>query len=121
MAITILMPAIEPSARTGRLARWLRREGEFVEAGDPVAEIATAHATMDVEAPRAGILTRLLVAAGAADIAVNAEIATLEPGPASHLAPCGGADAEGAAAPRACWPRRAPAGTPGRRASTSRK
>ena len=38
-------------------------------------------------------LTRLLVAAGA-DIAVNAEIATLEPRPASHLAPCGGADAE---------------------------
>ena len=52
MAITILMPAIEPSARTGRLARWLRREGEFVEAGDPVAEIATAHATMDVRRRR---------------------------------------------------------------------
>ena len=67
MAITILMPAIEPSARTGRLARWLRREGEFVEAGDPVAEIATAHATMDVEAPQSGILTRLLVAAGGGD------------------------------------------------------
>jgi pyruvate dehydrogenase E2 component (dihydrolipoamide acetyltransferase) len=95
MAITILMPAIEPSARTGRLARWLRREGEFVEAGDPVAEIATAHATMDVEAPQAGTLTRILVAAGAADIAVNAEIATLEPGPASRLAPRGAADAEG--------------------------
>ena len=94
MAITILMPAIEPSARTGRLARWLRREGEFVEAGDPVAEIATAHATMDVEAPQSGILTRILVAAGAADIAVNAEIATIEPGPASRLAPCGAADAE---------------------------
>jgi pyruvate dehydrogenase E2 component (dihydrolipoamide acetyltransferase) len=81
MAIAILMPSIEPSMRTGRLTRWLRRPGDFVEVGEPVAEIAGAHGTMDVEAPQAGILTHILVAAGGEAIAVNAEIARIEPGP----------------------------------------
>ena len=81
MAIAILMPSIEPSMRTGRLTRWLRRVGDFVEAGEPVAEIAGARGTMDVEAPRAGVLTHILFAAGAEAIAVNAEIGRLEPGP----------------------------------------
>lgn len=84
MAIAILMPSIEPSMRTGRLTRWLRRVGDFVEAGEPVAEIAGAHGTMDVEAPRAGVLTHILVAAGAEAIAVNAEIGRIEPGPPQH-------------------------------------
>jgi pyruvate dehydrogenase E2 component (dihydrolipoyllysine-residue acetyltransferase) len=84
MAIAILMPSIEPSMRTGRLTRWLRRVGDFVEAGEPVAEIAGAHGTMDVEAPRAGVLTHILVAAGAQAIAVNAEIGRIEPGPPQH-------------------------------------
>ncbi len=84
MTIAILMPSIEPSMRTGRLTRWLRRVGDFVEAGEPVAEIAGAHGTMDVEAPLAGVLTHMLVAAGAEAIAVNAEIGRIEPGPPPH-------------------------------------
>jgi pyruvate dehydrogenase E2 component (dihydrolipoamide acetyltransferase) len=81
MPIAILMPSIEPSMRTGRLTRWLRRVGDFVEAAEPVAEIAGAHGTMDVEAPQAGVLSHILVAAGAEAIAVNAEIGRIEPGP----------------------------------------
>ncbi|WP_374544470.1 2-oxo acid dehydrogenase subunit E2 [Rhodoblastus sp.] len=84
MAIAILMPSAEPRALTGRVMRWLRREGEFVEAGEPVAEIATARATMDVEAPESGVLSRILVAAGESEIAVAAELAWIEPGPAAH-------------------------------------
>ncbi|WP_298358292.1 2-oxo acid dehydrogenase subunit E2 [Rhodoblastus sp.] len=81
MAIAILMPSIEPSMRTGRLTRWLRRPGDFVEAGEVVAEISGAHGTTDVEAPQAGILTHIFVAAGGEAIAVNAEIGRIEPGP----------------------------------------
>ncbi len=84
MAIAILMPSIEPSMRTGRLTRWLRRVGDFVEAGEPVAEIAGARGTMDVEAPQSGVLTHILVAAGAEAVAVNAEIGQIEPGPPPH-------------------------------------
>ena len=114
MAIAILMPAVEPSARTARLARWLRREGDFVEAGDPVAEIATAHATMDVEAPRAGVLRRILVAAGAAEIAVASEIATLEPRPASASALRQADGGRGRSQRGACSRRRARAARRGR-------
>jgi pyruvate dehydrogenase E2 component (dihydrolipoamide acetyltransferase) len=89
MTRAILMPAAEPNARAARLTRWLRREGDFVEAGDPIAEIATARATMDIEAPESGVLRRILVTAGEAEIAVDSEIAALEPGPAAHR---GGAD-----------------------------
>jgi pyruvate dehydrogenase E2 component (dihydrolipoamide acetyltransferase) len=85
MTKAILMPSAEPGARTARLTRWLRREGDFVEAGDPVAEIATARATMDIEAPETGVLCRILVGASEAEIAVESEIAAIEPGPARHL------------------------------------
>ncbi|MCI4679191.1 2-oxo acid dehydrogenase subunit E2 [Rhodoblastus acidophilus] len=85
MATAILMPSIEPSMKVGRLTRWLRREGDFVEAGDVVAEIACPHGAMDVEAPRTGVLTRIFVPAGAEDVAVDAEIGQIEPGPAPHL------------------------------------
>lgn len=84
MTKAILMPSAEPGARTARLTRWLRREGDFIEAGDPVAEIATARATMDVEAPETGVLSRILVGASDAEIAVESEIAAIEPGPAPH-------------------------------------
>lgn len=86
MAIAILMPSLGAAMRKGRLTRWLRREGDFVEAGEPVAEIVTPHATMDVEAPRTGVLARIIFAAGEAEIAVGAEIGLIEPGPAPHLA-----------------------------------
>ncbi len=85
MATDVLMPSVEPSMQTGRLTRWLRREGDFVEAGDPIAEIATERATMDVEAPQTGVLTRILVQAGDLEVPVFQQIGLIEPGPAPHL------------------------------------
>jgi pyruvate dehydrogenase E2 component (dihydrolipoyllysine-residue acetyltransferase) len=85
MATSILMPSIEPSMRTGRLTRWLRRVGDFVEVGEPVAEIASARGTMDVEAPLTGVLSHISVAAGAEAIAVHAEIGRIEPGLPPHI------------------------------------
>ncbi len=87
MAKDVLMPAVGPSMRAGRLTRWLRREGDFVEAGDPIAEIATESATMDVEAPHSGVLVRLLVEEGSAPIAVNRPIALIDPRSAPHQRP----------------------------------
>ena len=39
METEVLMPSVDPSMRTGRLTRWLRREGDFVEAGEPISEV----------------------------------------------------------------------------------
>ena len=87
MSTPILMPSVDPSTRGGRLIRWLRHEGDFVEAGEPLAEIAADHATMDVEAPHSGVLVRILAEAGGPEIAVESILGLIEIGPAPHLRP----------------------------------
>jgi pyruvate dehydrogenase E2 component (dihydrolipoamide acetyltransferase) len=77
MATNILMPALSPTMTEGTLARWLKKEGEQVHAGDVIAEIETDKATMEVEAVDEGTLGKILVADGTAGVKVNAPIAVL--------------------------------------------
>jgi pyruvate dehydrogenase E2 component (dihydrolipoamide acetyltransferase) len=81
MATNILMPALSPTMTEGTLARWLKKEGETVKAGDVIAEIETDKATMEVEAVDEGVLGKILVGDGTEGVKVNAPIAVLvEPG-----------------------------------------
>jgi pyruvate dehydrogenase E2 component (dihydrolipoamide acetyltransferase) len=77
MATNILMPALSPTMTEGTLARWLKAEGDTITAGDVIAEIETDKATMEVEAVDEGLLGKILVPAGTANVAVNAPIAIL--------------------------------------------
>jgi pyruvate dehydrogenase E2 component (dihydrolipoamide acetyltransferase) len=77
MATNILMPALSPTMTEGTLARWLKKEGEQVKAGDVIAEIETDKATMEVEAVDEGVLGKILVADGTAGVKVNEPIAVL--------------------------------------------
>src|SRR3954452_7844733 len=77
MPVNILMPALSPTMEKGNLAKWLKKEGEKVKAGDVIAEIETDKATMEVEAVDEGTLGKILVPEGTQDIAVNAPIAVL--------------------------------------------
>ncbi|MFT9257207.1 MAG: pyruvate dehydrogenase complex E1 component subunit beta [Acetobacter sp.] len=77
MATEILMPALSPTMTEGKLARWLKKEGDAISGGDVLAEIETDKATMEVEAVDEGILGRILVAEGTEGVAVNAPIAVL--------------------------------------------
>ncbi|MBR0672782.1 biotin/lipoyl-containing protein, partial [Neoroseomonas soli] len=77
MATNILMPALSPTMTEGNLARWLKKEGERIKAGDVIAEIETDKATMEVEAVDEGILGRILVPDGAQGVKVNEVIAVL--------------------------------------------
>jgi pyruvate dehydrogenase E2 component (dihydrolipoamide acetyltransferase) len=77
MATNILMPALSPTMTEGTLARWLKKEGETIKAGDVIAEIETDKATMEVEAVDEGVLGKILVQDGTAGVAVNAPIAVL--------------------------------------------
>ena len=77
MATTILMPALSPTMTEGTLARWLKKEGDNVTAGDVLAEIETDKATMEVEAVDEGVLGRILVGDGTTGVLVNAPIAIL--------------------------------------------
>jgi pyruvate dehydrogenase E2 component (dihydrolipoamide acetyltransferase) len=81
MATNILMPALSPTMTEGTLARWLKKEGDQVKAGDVIAEIETDKATMEVEAVDEGVLGRILVGDGTEGVKVNDPIAVLvEPG-----------------------------------------
>ena len=81
METNILMPALSPTMTEGTLARWLKKEGDQVKAGDVIAEIETDKATMEVEAVDEGVLGRILVGDGTEGVKVNDPIAVLvEPG-----------------------------------------
>ena len=77
MPIEILMPALSPTMEEGNLAKWLKNEGDSVEAGDIIAEIETDKATMEVEAVDEGIIGQILVADGTEGVKVNSVIAIL--------------------------------------------
>src|SRR5690348_4318991 len=77
MPINILMPALSPTMEKGNLAKWLKKEGDPVKAGDILAEIETDKATMEYEAVDEGVLAKILVPEGTADVAVNQPIAVL--------------------------------------------
>ena len=77
MPINILMPALSPTMEKGNLAKWLKKEGDKVKAGDVIAEIETDKATMEYEAIDDGVLAKIVVPEGTQDVPVNQLIAVL--------------------------------------------
>jgi pyruvate dehydrogenase E1 component beta subunit len=105
MATQILMPALSPTMTEGKLARWLKKVGEEIKAGDVIAEIETDKATMEVEAVDEGKLSSILVEEGTEGVAVNTPIAEIGGGEGAASAP---ATAESAAPAAEAPPRSAP-------------
>jgi pyruvate dehydrogenase E2 component (dihydrolipoamide acetyltransferase) len=56
MAISVVMPALEMAQETGKLVSWLKKEGEHVAKGEPLLEIETDKAVMEIESPGEGLL-----------------------------------------------------------------
>lgn len=77
MPTNILMPALSPTMTEGKLAKWVKNEGDEVQAGDVIAEIETDKATMEVEAVDEGKIAKILITAGTDGVAVNTPIAVL--------------------------------------------
>ena len=77
MPTPILMPALSPTMEQGKLAKWLKKEGDKVASGDAIAEIETDKATMEVEAVDEGTIGRIMVPEGTEGVAVNTPIAML--------------------------------------------
>ncbi len=65
MAISVVMPALEMAQETGKLISWLKKEGESVVKGEPLLEIETDKAVMEIESPGEGVLAGIKVQAGA--------------------------------------------------------
>jgi pyruvate dehydrogenase E2 component (dihydrolipoamide acetyltransferase) len=77
MPVNILMPALSPTMEKGNLAKWLKKEGDPVKAGDVIAEIETDKATMEYESIDDGVMAKIVVPEGTQDVPVNQLIAVL--------------------------------------------
>jgi pyruvate dehydrogenase E2 component (dihydrolipoamide acetyltransferase) len=70
------MPALGMNQDTGRLVQWLKREGETVARGEPLMEVETDKATVEVEAPASGVLARVTARPGD-DVPVGEPVAVI--------------------------------------------
>src|ERR1700674_3412853 len=77
MTSEVLMPALSPTMTEGKIARWVKSEGDAVRAGDVLAEIETDKATMEVEAVDEGVLAKIVIPEGTDHVAVNTPIALI--------------------------------------------
>jgi len=76
MATNVILPALGMSQDTGKIVQWLKAEGDLVAKGDPLLEVETDKATVEIEAPADGILTHVTSAAGD-DVPVGQVIAVI--------------------------------------------
>ena len=89
MAISVVMPALEMAQENGKLLAWKKKEGEHVAKGEPLLEVETDKAVVEVESPGEGILAGISADVGA-EVPVGQTIAWLvKPGeqPPAHPAP----------------------------------
>ena len=77
MPVKVLMPALSPTMKSGKLAKWCKKEGEMVESGQVLAEIETDKATMEFEVVDEGKLAKILVKEGTENVEVNCPIALI--------------------------------------------
>src|SRR6478672_9066521 len=59
MPANIVVPEVGESIVDARVAKWLRKEGDAVSAGDPLVELETDKIDVEVSAPHAGVLIRI--------------------------------------------------------------
>src|SRR5437660_558909 len=76
MATDVILPALGMSQETGKIVQWLKAEGEQVAKGEPLAEIETDKATVEIEAPADGVLAHVSATAGV-DVPVGQVIASI--------------------------------------------
>jgi pyruvate dehydrogenase E2 component (dihydrolipoamide acetyltransferase) len=113
VAQSVIMPALGMSQETGRLVRWLKREGEDVQRGEPLMEVETDKAVVEVEAPGEGVLGGIRVQEGD-EVPVGQTIAyLLSPGETPPSGePAGGGRVAGAPPAEVDPPVGEPAGEP---------
>ena len=88
MATNVIMPALGVAQQTGTLLKWLKSEGESVSKGEPLMEVETDKATVEIEAAASGTLAGVTAKPGD-EVPVGQRIALiLAPG---EVATCGGA------------------------------
>ncbi|MGW6604542.1 2-oxoglutarate dehydrogenase, E2 component, dihydrolipoamide succinyltransferase [Streptomyces sp. NPDC055036] len=128
MAVSVTLPALGESVTEGTVTRWLKAEGERVEADEPLLEVSTDKVDTEIPAPAGGVLASIKVAEDET-VEVGAELAIIDdgtgglaaaqptqtvpaPAPVAEPAPAPAAPAPVAEAPAAPAPAAAPAAAP---------
>jgi len=109
MAVSVTLPALGESVTEGTVTRWLKAEGESVEADEPLLEVSTDKVDTEIPSPAAGVLSSIKVAEDET-VEIGAELAVIDDGTGGAAAAPAPA-AEQAAAPAAA-PAPAPAAAP---------
>lgn len=126
MAFSVVMPALEMAQETGKLLAWRKKEGDAVSKGEPLLEIETDKAVVEVEAPADGVLAGIKASEGA-DIPVGQTIAWIvapgEQPPIESQAsqPTGRATSQARSEQTSSAPAQAPASVPAATAKISPK
>ncbi|MFE2942297.1 biotin/lipoyl-containing protein, partial [Streptomyces sp. NPDC059255] len=109
MSVSVTLPALGESVTEGTVTRWLKAEGERVEADEPLLEVSTDKVDTEIPAPVAGVVASIKVAEDET-VEVGAELAIIDDGTGGQAAaqPTEAAPAP-AAAPAAPAPAAAPA------------
>ena len=113
MSVSVSMPQLGESVTEGTVTRWLKREGEHVEADEPLLEVSTDKVDTEIPSPVSGVLRGITVAEDET-VAVGAELAVIdEDGAAAAAQPAAApAEAPAAEAPEASAPPPPPAPAP---------
>jgi len=109
MTVTVSMPQLGESVTEGTVTRWLKKEGERVEADEPLLEVSTDKVDTEIPSPASGILRGITVAEDET-VAVGAQLAIIDDADGAGAAADGQAQAAGAATAPAPPP--APPGGP---------
>lgn len=76
MVTKVVMPRLSLTMKEGSVVQWFKKEGDTIAKGEPIVEVLSEKATIDVEAPAAGVLRKILVEQGM-DVPVNATLAII--------------------------------------------
>src|ERR1700759_790583 len=97
MSVSVSMPQLGESVTEGTVTRWLKREGEHVQADEPLLEVSTDKVDTEIPSPVSGVLRGITVAEDET-VAVGAELATIDEDGAAGLQ-AAAAPAQAATAP----------------------
>jgi len=118
MSVSVTMPRLGESVSEGTVTRWLKKEGERVEADEPLLEVSTDKVDTEIPAPASGVISSIKVAEDET-VEVGVELAVIEDGAAgagsggqADAAPAPTAEPEPAPAPPAPAPAPAPVAAP---------
>ena len=79
MSVSVTMPQLGESVSEGTVTRWLKKEGDKVEADEPLLEVSTDKVDTEIPSPAAGVLTSIKVAEDET-VEVGSELAIIDDG-----------------------------------------